>query len=252
MGTWEHKFKLKKNKWVYIPSQETAIFGKSLHEQIRNKWIPPLYYYHMRDGGHVAAARKHINSNFFALIDIKSFFDSTSQSRVTRELKLFFPYNEARRIAKLSTVRIPSSDGQKFAIPYGYPQSPILATLCLHRSFAGSTLNAMVKKGQVIVSVYMDDIIISSTDIDVLVFNFNNLLKALKKSRYEVNTTKTQPPSQKIKVFNLELSNNNLKVSAARIVEFLIAYAKSENEHERKGIASYVGSVNQQQARLFR
>ncbi|MCI4116569.1 reverse transcriptase domain-containing protein [Dickeya dianthicola] len=252
MEKWEHKFELKKDKWVHVPSKEMAKFGKSLHDLMRKKWIAPLYYYHMRDGGHVAAARRHIKSNFFALIDIKSFFESTSQSRVTRELKSFFPYNEAREIAKLSTVRIPSSTSPKFAIPYGYPQSPILATLCLHRSFAGSVLNSIAKKSNMVVSVYMDDIIISSDDLDVLSQNFEDLTRALKRSRYATNTVKTQQPSERIKVFNLELSNQSLKVSAPRIVEFLIAYVSSANEHERKGIASYVESVNRDQAKLFR
>ncbi|WP_145954126.1 hypothetical protein [Kosakonia radicincitans] len=140
MDMWKHKFEIKKDRWVYVPSDEMYRYGKRLHRFIIGKWRAPLYYYHMRDGGHLAAARIHFKSEYFALVDIRNFFESTSQSRVTRELKTIFPYEDARKIAKISTVRIPKSEDKKFSLPYGFPQSPILATLCLHNSYAGQVI----------------------------------------------------------------------------------------------------------------
>lgn len=248
MEMWLHKFEIKKNRWVHVPSKEMTLFGKKLHKVIRNKWVSPHYYYHLRNGGHVSSALMHIENEYFSLVDISNFFESTSQSRVTRELKPFFLYEKARKIAKISTVRIPNAKDKKFSVPYGFPQSPILASLCLHKSFAGSVLDSISKSEKVLVSVYMDDIIFSSNDLTDINNAFNLFCDALKKSRYKVNEVKTQAPSKKIAVFNLELMHNHLKVSSERMVQFVKAYAESQNEYEREGIASYVRSVNPFQA----
>ncbi|WP_234084579.1 MULTISPECIES: reverse transcriptase domain-containing protein [Enterobacter] len=248
METWKHKFLLKKNKWVHIPSDEMLKYGSALHIFLRKNWKFPLYYYHLRNGGHVTAAKLHKNNEFFCLIDIKGFFESTTQSRVTRELKKVVPYQEARKIAKLSTVRLPNAVTHKFAVPYGYPQSPVLATLCLQNSYAGSVIDSLYRSGIVTVSVYMDDIILSSKDLAILNQHFELLCGALRKSRYEINLSKTQSPTTKISVFNLELGHRHLKVESARMILFIQAFAKTRNKHEKKSIAKYVHTVNPDQA----
>lgn len=248
MEVWTHKFLLKKNKWVHIPSAEMIKYGSALHRFIRRNWTFPLYYYHLRSGGHVAAAKLHKKNSFFSLIDIKGFFESTSQSRVTRELKKIMPYGKARQLAKLSTVRLPNAVTHKFAVPYGFPQSPILATLCLHNSYAGILLDSFYKSGNVTVSVYMDDIILSCNNLISLNQHFDLLCSALRKSRYDVNILKTQAPAEKILVFNLELGCQHLKVKPERMIQFIQAFAKSENEDERKAIAEYVKTVNSMQS----
>lgn len=250
MEMWEHKFELKKDRWVYVPTREVAKLGKKIHQYLRFKWNAPLYFYHLRDGGHVAATKLHSKNNFFALIDIKNFFNCTTQSRVTRELKKFIPYADARRLTKLSTVKIPNVQPIKRAVPYGFPQSPILASLCLNNSHAGSVINSIIKAGHVRISVYMDDIILSGNDVTILKQEFENILTALVKSKYEINEKKKRFPAPEIEVFNILLSQNSVKIAPERMVAFIQAYAKSESEDERGGIARYVYSVNEQQARL--
>lgn len=49
-------------------------------------------------------------------------------------------------------------------------------------------------------------------------------------------------------VFNLELSNHHINIAPARMIEFIKAYAKSDTEFEKEGIAAYVRSVNAKQA----
>lgn len=249
---WLHKFEVKENRWVYIPDAKTHQLGQKIHIYIKNKWKSPLYMYHLREGGHVAAANHHIRNKYFSLIDISNFFGATSQSRVTRELGRLIPYVKAREIAKLSTVHNLNGNGLKHVIPYGYPQSPILASLCFHQSFCGSTINTISKSGHVSVSIFMDDIFLSSDDLDQLKNAFDMILEALRKSGYTVNEDKTQSPASMVNVFNLELSQNSLRVTSKRIVEFLQAFISSKNPYERKGIASYVGSINKAQAKLFR
>lgn len=247
---WKHKFEVKKDRWVHVPTKEMSIFGKKLNKILRNKWKSPDYFYHLKNGGHVSSARIHIENEYFSLVDISNFFESTSQSRVTRELKTIIPYEKARLIAKASTVRLPNRKEKKFSIPYGYPQSPILASLCLNNSFAGRTLDLIIKRGDVLVSVYMDDIIFSSNNLNSITESFDLFCIALEKSKYKINKNKTQRPSKQLVVFNLELSHHHLRVAPERMVQFIQAYAQSENEHECEGIAAYVRSVNSNQALL--
>ncbi|APD44923.1 reverse transcriptase domain-containing protein [Klebsiella pneumoniae] len=249
---WLHKFEIKTERWVFVPSKETLERGRQIHAYIKQKWKYPRYMFHLRNGGHVAAANFHLKSNYFSLIDVSDFYGATSQSRVTRELGRLVPYVKARQIARLSTVANPNRNGFKHVIPYGYPQSPILASLCFHHSFCGGVISSISKSERVFVSVYMDDILLSSDDMNLLVEAFDTVRQALRKSGYKVNENKTQSPSPKIQVFNLELGHNHLRVTPKRIVEFLKVFISSANEHERKGIASYVGSINKSQAKLFR
>lgn len=125
-----------------------------------------------------------------------------------------------------------------------------MASLCLNNSYAGSVLDSIGKSGIVHVSVYMDDIIFSSKDLAAINEAFDLFCSALERSKYKLNNDKTQRPSKQLLVFNLELSHDLIKVTSKRLVQFIQAYAQSENEFEREGIATYVHSVNPCQAKL--
>jgi DNA-binding GntR family transcriptional regulator len=73
----------------------------------------------------------------------------------------------------------------------------------------------------------MDDILLSSDDLGQLENAFD-ILEAIRRSGYTVNENKTQPPSLMVNVFNLELSQNSLRVTSKRIVEFLQAFISSK------------------------
>lgn len=249
---WEHKFEIRPGVWVYVPSVKTSELGERILQSIRNKWIPPLYFYHLRTGGHLKAARLHLKSSFIAVIDIKHFFQSTSRSRITRDLKAYFTYSQAREIAKFSTVKNLSDTPHKHILPFGFVQSPMLATFCLDKSHLGSLLRRLNKHPNVKLSVYMDDVIISSNDIVQLQTTYDEILLAMDKSGYQVNMIKTQAPSSLIKVFNLYLSKGNLKVTSQKMRDFLIDFYASDYEPHKIGVKNYVESVNPEQAKLLK
>lgn len=249
---WEHKFKIRPGVWVYVPSVETSELGERILQAIRNKWIPPLYFYHLRTGGHLKAARLHLKSCFIAVIDIKQFFQSTSRSRITRDLKAYFTYSQAREIAKFSTVKNLSDSPHKHVLPFGFVQSPMLATLCLDKSHLGSLLRRLNKNPNVKLSVYMDDVIISSNDIVLLQTVYDEILLAMDKSGYQANMIKTQKPSSLIKVFNLNLSKGVMKVTSQKMSDFLIDFYASNYEPHKIGVKNYVESVNLEQSKLLR
>lgn len=179
------------------------------------------------------------------MIDVSDFYGATSQSRVTRELGRLVPYVKARQIARLSTVANPNRNGFKHVIPYGYPQSPILASLCFHHSFCGGVISSISKSERVFVSVYMDDILLSSDDMNLLVEAFDTVRQALRKSGYKVNENKTQSPSPKIQVFNLELGHNHLRVTPKGLLSSLrFSFPVPMNMKERGLLRTLAASIS--------
>ena len=63
---------------------------------------------------------------------------------------------------KESTVVWPNHTPKAYILPYGFVQSVIIASFCLHKSALGRYLNKLGGSGFK-VSVYMDDIIVSTS-----------------------------------------------------------------------------------------
>jgi len=243
---WASKFQYK-HSWVFVPTEETARYGKSVKLSIEKCWFAPDFYYHLRDGGHVKALKSHIGHRFFIHLDIKDFFGSINRSRVTRCLKDFFEYTIAREIAVASTVRLPESSIRKYILPFGFVQSPIIASICLHKSRLSKCLYNLNKLDGVIVSVYMDDIIISGNDFTSLQKVLDEVKVAAERSGFPLNPEKEEGPSEKITAFNIELSHGLLKITDSRFNDFYDTYKVSDNINQRQGIIGYVSSVNQEQ-----
>ncbi|MEX9891288.1 reverse transcriptase domain-containing protein [Providencia rettgeri] len=249
---WLYKFELKENHWIYVPSKVERERGIILLDDLYSKWVPPLYYYHLRNGGHVAALKAHLGNKYFAHIDIKGFFNSTGRSRITRVLKEFYQFEKAREIAKFSTVKNLVNSTPSHVLPFGFVQSPILATLCLHKSFLGNTIRECFNRKDIKISIYMDDIIISSSEKELLDEIYMELLNAVVRSHYFINEEKKNPPSDHVVVFNIHLSHRYLKITEKRLVNLLIDYTKTKSNHVKEGIKSYVKTVNNEQYTIFK
>ncbi|WP_257292862.1 hypothetical protein [Endozoicomonas sp. ONNA1] len=89
--------------------------------------------------------RSHTSGQFFVHLDIRQFFSSINRSRITRSLKPRIGYERAREIAIASTVPAPNTDGSAYILPYGFVQSPILASICLRYSKLGTVLHELSK-----------------------------------------------------------------------------------------------------------
>lgn len=243
---WLHKYERAPGKWVFVPTEESKAEGQSIKDAIQKKWQPPSFYFHFRSGGHVAALRSHASSLFFLRLDIKDFFGSISRSRVTRCLKGLFDYADARGMANASTVKHPTIEG-RVILPYGFVQSPVLASLALFNSALGSCLERLSTKKTVTVSVYMDDIIVSSTNEASLTQAKMELETAAAKARFDFHPEKTEGPGWKITAFNIELVHGELTIAPDRLQEFIDRFSASKNAFEKNGISGYVNSVNPQQ-----
>lgn len=246
---WSSKFEVKKGSWVFVPTEEAISYGKAIKLELESHWTPPSYYYHLRDGGHVKALSLHKSNQFYIHLDISNFFGCINKSRVTRCLKGIYPYSKAREIAVESTVKNPSSSEQSdFVLPFGFVQSPILASLCLQKSKLGKYLSSLNKIEGVSVSVYMDDVVISSDDMDFLQNVMEEIKPIADRSKFTLNEEKEEGPSSQITAFNIELSNGVLKLTERRLKEFIRSYRDSESFDVISGIVGYVETVNKNQA----
>lgn len=248
---WSSKFELKPGKWVFVPSAECAAEGTKVKAAVEKNWDIPKFYFHLRSGGHVEAIKTHLKHRYFLHADIQDFFGSINRSRITRHIGEWFPYEIAREMANASTVKHPD-DSKRYIVPYGFIQSQALAGLCLDRSKLGRYLTSLSKKTTFAVSVYVDDIIISSDDEELCKSALIGLEKAAVASRFVLNPGKQQGPAEKITAFNIEIENASMRIKDTRLLEFVVAFDESETEYQRQGILSYVKSINVDQLRTLK
>ncbi|NMM27508.1 MAG: hypothetical protein HHJ12_09550 [Glaciimonas sp.] len=244
---WRSKFELKPGTWVFVPTEQSIKDGKVIKLAINKFWKPPKNYFHLRAGGHIKALESHLNSSNFVHLDIQNFFGSINKTRVTRCLKGLFSYADARAMANISTVINPGE--KNLILPFGFVQSPILASLCLSKSALGRCIHELPKKyPDLLVSVYVDDIILSANDEANLQKAMLEVKQCAKRSGFDLNATKEEGPAPKITAFNIELTKLSLEIEPARYAEFISAFAESVNLFQREGIRSYINSVNPGQA----
>ncbi len=249
-SSWLNRFEIKPGRWVYNPTPEARKNGSIIVGYLNTAWEKPSYYYHLRDGGHVAALRVHEPSHYFATIDLQDFFGHISRSRVTRALKSIVGYKAARKVAKISTVKAPEGYPHSHYLPYGFVQSPLLSAISLFDSSLGQLLESFNKRKNVVVSVYMDDIVISSNDEKTLKQAYDSICSEAVKSKFVVNTEKSRPVSTMTEAFNINISNGVMEITEKRFATFHYFYTlPSTSVAQKKGIGSYVGSVNKNQAK---
>ncbi len=151
---------------------------------------------------------------------------------------------DANQIALESVVR--TEEG--FSLPYGFVQSPMLASLCLDKSRAGLFLRELQR--DVALSVFVDDVIISHpNDVDKLERASMNLLAVFRASGFPVSEEKCEICKDAITSFNIRVSHANLEVTRERMDQFEADIRLNVgNEPVTTGIINYVRSINIQQA----
>jgi hypothetical protein len=208
---------------------------------LRKHWAPPKYFYHLRKGGHLGALQLHAHDGFFAVLDIEGFFGSITKNKIARTLKsIGFAWQDAMTVAHRSCVQ----EGAKRILPFGYVQSPMLASIVLNKSALGLALEATKKQG-LNVSVFMDDIILSHPDNPDLVGNaLTTLNKAADTSHFHFSAEKSQAVAENVRAFNIILSNESLEISQNRFEEFARTVLQAGDSAIRSGILGYVAQVN--------
>lgn len=246
---WSQRFEIKPGRWVYVPTEESVEIGQQVKKHIFSNWASPDYFYHLCAGGHVSGLRTHQENELFCKLDLADFFGSINLTRVTRVLKPHLCYEDARHWAKWSTVKDPGT--QHSHLPFGFVQSPAIASLVLHSSCLGTLLSELANRSGITVSVYVDDILISGNDFMELTEVYKALLDASLRSNFQVNHSKTHSPKAELSAFNLQLKTGEIKVHENRFEEFQKTLATTDNLRIQHGILSYVSSVNQGQGQIL-
>lgn len=222
---YEHTFKLK-GKPVFVPSVKGRRIGKELKKAVEKAYSFDENYFHLRPGGHVAALHYHRDSEWFARIDITRFFYSVPRRRVQSALTRV-GIKGARFFAQWSTVRNPYEE-PAYALPYGFVQSPILASLVIATSEIGDHLRAL--DPEIKASVYMDDIALSGPDKDILQAAYDATIQLLKAEGFDASPEKLRPPSRAMDIFKCDLSEGCAVVRADRIADFIAGEPSVQSE----------------------
>lgn len=225
-----------------------------LRGTIESLWRPHPAFRTFADGGHVAALRPHVGKQWFAVIDLEGFYDHVTRTKVCRALEAIgLPRAAAYRLAGNSTIR----QGDRYCLVRGFRQSAMLAALVLDRSLFGSSLWRQSYSADI--TVFSDDIILSSDDKDALDRDFYHAVRMLERSNFKVNPSKTQAPSPKATVFNIHLSREGLRLTDERMWRFLrqaIESLKGTPERNRAHLhrylyGNYVASIDPAQAKML-
>lgn len=226
----------RKGKPVFVPSTRGRRTGLRVKEAVETNFTFDAIYFHMGAGGHVAALHHHRDSAFFARIDIARFFYSISRRRVQSALSRI-GVSQARIYAKWSTVRNPYG-APAYSLPYGFVQSPILASLVIATSAVGAALEAI--SPDVKVSVYMDDIAVSGDDLAAVQRVYEDLIDLLQAEGFDLNEDKLRAPSHAMDIFNCDLMKGRASVRDERIEAFLAGSPSKESED---AFVVYCGTV---------
>jgi hypothetical protein len=227
---------LRKGKPVFVPTKIGRRIGSEIKEAVEAAYTFDPIYFHLRRGGHVAAMHYHRDNHSFARIDISNFFYSISRRRVQSALDRIGVGN-ARFYAKWSTVVSPF-DAPRYALPYGFVQSPILASLVVATSDLGRHLLGL--PATIKVGVYVDDISLSSDDEAGLQQAYDAILAVIAADGFSVSATKLRPPANAINIFNCDLAHGQASVTDDRISEFL---ASGPSQAAEDAFVAYCATV---------
>ena len=199
-------------KPIFVPTNECRRVANDIRKKVSNAKKFESIYYSLRLGGHIAALHLHRQNRYFCKLDIADFFYSCGRNRVARSLAAI-GVSRSEYFARWSCVSNSVTDNA-FSLPYGFPQSPILANLVLSRSLLHEFLVKI--SGEFSVTVYVDDITISCNEKSRLEDVYHDLLDAETNFGFQFNRKKILAPSEALQVFNCDLTSRNCCVSDER------------------------------------
>ena len=248
-NNYRFKFEIKPNRYCYIQNEVQQSVGRTIKSRLETRWTPPDWCCHLHQGGHIAALDRHTGNRVFAAVDLAYFFGTVGRSKIIRALKrIGFSFAAAKEIAIDSTVR---DEGRSF-IPYGFVQSPLLATIALVESHLGRILTTL-DQSEVVKSLYVDDIILSHPTYYAAVHNaYRMLMEAADKAGFAVNFDKCQSPSARIEAFNIVLQREGLALTDDKLLEFRSRIAGAPVGPSTMATIRYAELVNADQGNLLR
>ena len=238
--TYEFKYQRAPGKAVYKPTAASIELGKTIIRRVGRAYSPhPIFYHIGKRGGHVAALRRHLGSTYLSRFDLADFFGNVTRAKVCSALQdVGFTNRVAFGWATDSCV---VDDRGRKVLPQGFPQSPLLATLVLELSALGVRLRDL--SNQVLVTVYMDDLILSGATAEEVSTASDQILAAAAQAGFPVSENKTALALGTVEAFICELTHRAMKLTSARLNEFADQWIVG-TEASQQGIGRYVAAIN--------
>lgn len=206
-----------KGRRIFVPTKQARAVGYELKKLVEKIFLPEPFVYHLGgEGGHVAALHRHRSNKYFAKVDLSRFFYTVSRNDVKAALRAI-GVRKAWYYARWSCVKNPYAP-PSYALPYGFVQSPLLASLVLSRSPVGDFLRSIADT--ITISVYVDDIALSSNNKQKLDRAYKKLCRTIARSQFLINEDKSLARAFTIDVFNCHLTRKETLVTEDRQAEF--------------------------------
>jgi hypothetical protein len=106
-------------------------------------------------------------------------------------------------------------------------------------------------KNGIVVSVYVDDVIVSACDADQLNKVYAKIQVASARSRLILSPSKSVAPALQVSAFNILLSEAAMSIDPGRLAAFSAVLASGASDSQRSGILSYVKSVSPPQLEIL-
>jgi RNA-directed DNA polymerase len=165
---------------IYKPHWKLKILLRKLNSRFLSRLNLPGFI-HCGPSGRsiVSAARGHNNFRLHLSLDVKSFFDSVSEVTILETLR-------GIGINKEITTTLLKACVESNRLPQGFPTSPFLAALVI--SCALQSFYSSFERQKILLSIYADDILLSS-DSDKLIWKAKNYIQdQLRKVGLQLNT----------------------------------------------------------------
>lgn len=237
---YEYRFEIKPDRWVYIQTEDAKKRAESFIKTIRKNYTPNEIFYGMRrHGGHVSALHAHRGNLYYSRFDIDSFFWRITRSRIVRALRsIGIQKDKAFNIAYASVVQ----DGDRKHLPFGFRQSPLIATLALEKSLLGKKLIS-IKNSGICVTAYVDDIIISSNSLEDISVATDEVIIASKQAELPLSAEKMSKSMGEITAFNCNLAKLGPRITEERLAEF-VDQMNSGSPESIRSILNYISAIS--------
>lgn len=239
---------LKPGKFVYIQTPEAVGRGRNIIRQVKRRYTPDGVFFHIgKRGGHVAALHAHKSSKFFSRLDISNFFGQVTRGKVVRALRrVGFGERRAFDFAIHSVV----VEGDRKVLPFGFCQSPLLATLALERSQLGLAFKTVTETKPVLLSVYMDDIVLSGDDRAQVSSASASLLSAAEIAGFPLSVEKMAVAVESVEVFNCDLAEHEIILRDDRMRKFVEQYGTT-TDLGKWAIERYISALSRDELIRF-
>ena len=244
---YEFSFEIKPGKPVYIQLPDALNRGEILTASILEVYKPSRLFFHLkRRGGHVHAMRIHTKNVYFSRFDIRDFFGNVTRAKIIRALvNIGWNRKEAFEAAWDSVV---VRDGRA-VLPFGFHQSPLLATLVLEQSALGVLLAEIAGHG-LTVSIYMDDMLISSNDHAKLTAASERIEEVAISAGFPLAVEKSAVALDSADIFNCRVGQDEIRFLDHRMAKFLADHGVA-SEAGREAIERYIHAVSDHEYETF-